>query len=528
MQSGFGLLEIGASTSGNEVNTMLKNVSDILFGALAFYIAGYGIAYGKPRDGGEEHFFMGTGDFFPDGDHADSSNIDSGVLYSRYLFQLSFAATSATIVSGCIAMRMKFEVYCAFAFYAVLVYSFCAHWVWSDNGWLNTLGFHDFAGGSAVHLHGGMNGLIAILFVGSRRGRFDGTRPESDFEESSPTSMFFGLFMLWWGWIGFNCGSTFGITNDKWLVAARAGVNTINASSGGGIMSMIYSKWNTKGRYVRPADVVNGILGALVASSPTCAVIHTYDSLIIGAVGAVLACWTNDTLVKKWMKIDDPVGALGVHAAGGMWGVIAVALFADSDLGGVELTSNGLFRGGGFKLLGIQMIGLLAVSAWSVVTMTPFFYVIGVCVSRNLKNPRIGLRYEGYGDQLDEHLHGCSEDPTPKIVQEVERFIKKEASRRDLMGGMSSLDDDGHDPSPPPLPFLPAPVPAPVVNAALTNGTNFGGKDVNTTSSSNDSSRNVTFDIDIEDSNDNYKEVAATESSTNLVRLVRILHPHSS
>mmetsp|Transcript_29686 Transcript_29686/g.71466 ORF Transcript_29686/g.71466 Transcript_29686/m.71466 type:complete len:275 (-) Transcript_29686:109-933(-) len=204
MQSGFGLLEIGASSVGNEVNTMLKNIADILFGALAFYCVGYGIAYGRPSNS-----FMGLGDFFPDG---DGDAVEAGILYSRYLFQLSFAATSATIVSGCIAMRMRFEVYCIFAFYAVVIYSFVAHWVWAPDGWLAVMGFHDFAGGSAVHLHGAVNGFVAILFVGPRRGRFDGSRPESDFEESSPTSMLLGLFMLWWGWIGFNCGSTFGIT----------------------------------------------------------------------------------------------------------------------------------------------------------------------------------------------------------------------------------------------------------------------------------------------------------------------------
>jgi Amt family ammonium transporter len=418
MQSGFGLLEIGSCSSGNEVNTMLKNVADILFGALAFYFVGYGIAYGQPSTP-----FMGLGDFFPDGQTSENS-IDSGVLYSRYLFQLSFAATSATIVSGCIAMRMKFEVYCGFAFYAVVIYSFVAHWVWADDGWLFTRGYHDFAGGSAVHLHGAVNGLIAILFVGPRRGRFDGTRPESDFEESSPTSMLFGLFMLWWGWIGFNCGSTFGISGDKWMVAARAGVNTINASAGGGVTAMIYSKYHSKGKFIRPPDVVNGILGALVASSPTCAAVHTYDSLIIGVIGALLACWVNDTVTKKWFQLDDPVGALGVHAAGGLWGILAVGLFGDGDLPGVDLIANGLFRGGGFELMWVQLLGTLAIATWSVVTMTPFFYFIGVTLSRDLSNPRIGLRHDF--DQMDPHLHGCTEDPAEKITTEIAKAFERE------------------------------------------------------------------------------------------------------
>ena len=423
---------------------MLKNVTDIIYGALAFYMLGYGIAYGTPSNP-----FMGLGDFFPDGE-VDQTNsaIDSGVLYSRYLFQLSFAATSATIVSGCIAMRMKFEVYSAFAFYAVVIYAFCAHWIWSDDGWLAELGFHDFAGESAVHLHGAMNGLVAILFVGPRVGRFDGTRPESDFEESSPTSMLFGLFMLWWGWIGFNCGSTFGITDDKWLVAARAGVNTINASSGGGIIAMFYSKWITGGKYYRPGDVVNGILAALVASSPTCAVVHTYDSLVIGAVSAVLGNLTNDFVVKRYFRLDDPVGALGVHGMGGLFGVLCVGLFGDKDLPGVDLVENGLFRGGGFRLLGYQVIGAAAVSMWSFVTMPPFFYLVGALVSRNWRTPRKGLRYEYL--QMDPHIHGCSEDPKELIVEEVNKALatRRQNSLPFLPSGRRLVIPGGNDTTP--------------------------------------------------------------------------------
>jgi len=434
MQSGFGLLEIGSSTPGNEVNTMLKNVADILFGALSFYLVGYGIAYGSPSIP-----FMGLGDFLPDGSPDDG--LDSGILYSKYLFQLSFAATSATIVSGCIAMRLKFEVYCAFAFYAVAVYAFVAHWVWADDGWLGTRGFYDFAGGAVVHFHGAMNGLVAILFVGPRRGRFDGTRPGSDFEESSPTSMLFGLFMLWWGWIGFNCGSTFGITDDKWLVAARAGVNTINCSAAGGIVAMIYSK--IRSRKYRPTDIVNGILGSLVASSPTCASVHTHDALIVGAIGSLVALWTNDTLVKKWAKLDDPVGALGVHGAAGIWGTVAVALFADEHLPGVDLVSNGLFRGGGFQLLGIQLFGVFVIGCWSIVTMTPFFYVVGILLSRDCRNPRVGLRYDY--DQMDPAIHGCSEDPTEKIDKEIQKALTERDRTQQMEArsrGFSSSGDD--------------------------------------------------------------------------------------
>ena len=143
------------------------------------------------------------------------------------------------------------------------MYLFVAHWVWAENGWLAVRGVHDFAGGGPVHLLGGFNSFIAILFLGPRKGRFDGTRPESDFAESSPTNQLLGLLILWFAWIGFNCGSSFGITEEKWLVATRTAVNTMNASASGGIIGLIYSQFATKRRFVRPYDIVNRCTGWL-------------------------------------------------------------------------------------------------------------------------------------------------------------------------------------------------------------------------------------------------------------------------
>jgi hypothetical protein len=225
-------------------------------------------------------------------------------------------------------------------------------------------------------------------------------------------------------------------------VAARAGVNTINAFAGGGVAAIMYSKYHSKGKFIRPADVVNGILGALVASSPTCAAVHTYDSLIIGAIGALLACWVNDTVTKKWIQLDDPVGALGVHVGGGLWGIIAVALFGDGSLPGVGLVASGLFRGGGFELMWIQLLGMLAIMTWSVVTMCPFFYMVGVGVglSRDLRDPRSGLRHDV--DQLDPILHGCSEDPTEKITAEISKAIEREHSMARLPAARQLLGEN--------------------------------------------------------------------------------------
>ena len=398
MQSGFGLLEMGSSMPGFEVNIMVKNVMDVVFGALAYWLVGYGLSYGRPSNP-----FCGMGDFCPNDPYTAT---EAGLMYSQYIFQFSFAATATTIVSGAIAMRMKFGVYVIYSSYAVIIYAFVAHWIWAEDGWLNTLGVHDFAGGGPVHLLGGMNGLIAILFIGPRTGYFKRRRNRQDFAPASPASTLFGLFMLWWGWIGFNCGSTFGITGSKWLVATRAAIITINASAAGGATALFYTLRKTKGKQVRVHHIVNGILGALVATSPTCAVVHTWEALIIGSIGAIVSNLGN-TLVKRF-RIDDPVGAVGVHMGGAIWGLLAVGLFADGDMPGVDVM-NGLFRGGGFKLLGLQILAIVSILAWSVVTITPFYYFLGVYLSKGeWRNPRIGLRlseeHEMEGE--DKILHG--------------------------------------------------------------------------------------------------------------------------
>ena len=185
---------------------------------------------------------------------------------------------------------------------------------------------------------------------------------------------------------------------------------------------MVYSRFRSRGKFIHPTIVVNGILGALVTSSPTCASVHTKDPLIIGALGSLFTNFINETVVKEWLLLDDPVGALGVHLGGGLWGCIAVGLFADARLPGLDLDVSGAFRGGGFELMGRQMIGILAISGWSLVTMPPFFYLLGVAFSWDWKDPRKGLRHEYI--QMDRNLHGCTEDPTDKINEEIMKALQ--------------------------------------------------------------------------------------------------------
>ena len=373
----------------------------MVFGAFAYWLVGFGLSYGQPSNP-----FCGMGDFALSGD--PYSSVTSGLAYSQYIFQFSFAATATTIVSGAVSMRMRFFIYCLYSFFAIIIYSFVAHWLWADDGWLLTLGVHDFAGGGPVHLLGGMNALVAIKMVGSRTGYFTSKAHRERFIPASPASTLFGLFMLWWGWIGFNCGSTFGITGNRWIVASRAAIITINCTAGGGIASMIYTQWKTRGKLVRPHHVVNGILGALVASSPVCASVHPYDALIIGAVGSVVANLGN-TAIKR-LKLDDPVGAVGVHAFAAMWGIFAVGLFADGDLPGNE-SMTGLFRGGGFRLLGVQVLEIVVIVAWSLVCAGSFFYTVGVIKSKNWRDPRRGLRVGVQVEMMGEDrvLHGVNQ-----------------------------------------------------------------------------------------------------------------------
>jgi len=438
MQSGFGLLEMGSSVPGSAVNIMLKNVFDVVFGALSYYMLGYGISYGNPSSP-----FMGLGDYLPDSSHpASADSIAQGLLYSTYIFQFSFAATSTTIVSGAIAMRMRFFVYCAFSFYAVIAYSFVAHWAWAKSGWLKAMGYHDFAGSGPVHLFGAMNGLVGILFVGPRTGRFDESRPKSDFYPASPTSQLFGLFMLWWGWIGFNCGSSFGITHQKWLVATRTAITTINSTSGGGIAALIYTQVKTKGKQVLPTDIVNGVLGSLVAITASCASVHPPEALVIGAFGSLIALLANDFIEHK-LKLDDPVGAVGVHGAAAVWGILSVGLFADGDLPAVDV-EDGLFRGGGLRLFGVQVLGIVCTIGWSLCCTAPFFYFVGVLLSKDWFDPRFGLRI-GEEEELhgaDKSLHGCHDDSAKNLVSLLEKSGYFNKANRHVVGNAESGSDD--------------------------------------------------------------------------------------
>ena len=383
MQTGFGMLEMGCCQHGFAINILLKNVVDVVFGAISYFVFGYGISFGEPSTP-----LMGLGMFAPTGGSVDGT--ESGLLFSQYLFQLSFAATATTIVSGCVAMRLKFFVYCLYSFFGVIFYSFVAHWAWAEDGWLSAQGFHDFAGGAVVHLFSATSGLVATMMLGPRHGRFGGSmRPASDFKPSSPTSMLFGLFMLWWGWLGFNCGSTFGVTDDRWITATRTAITTMNSSAAGGCVGLLVSLLQTRGTLVKPEELINGILGALVAITPCCDTIHTHTAFFVGAFGAFFALVCNKLLENN--GVDDPAGAIGVHGASATWGIIALCLFSDATIpagSGV----NGIFFGGGPSMLLVHIMGMIAIMAWAIFTSYVFFYIVGVALSGDPRDYRLGIR----------------------------------------------------------------------------------------------------------------------------------------
>ncbi|KAH6931447.1 hypothetical protein HPB50_024415 [Hyalomma asiaticum] len=327
MQTGFGLLESGCVSQKNEVNILMKNAADVILGGLTYWLFGFGLQYGTGNS--PDNDFSAVGRFM-----VDAEPDDMGLVFSSFIFQLSFSTTATTIVSGAMAERANYNAYCVFSLLNTIVYCIPAGWVWGDHGFLKKMGAIDFAGSGCVHLLGGASALVAAVLLGPRRGRFDDGSEKV--QMSRPTNVLLGTFTLWWGWLVFNCGSSFGVRHDKWKYASRRGerctkTNTITAHAAG---SGFYS---------------------------------AYEGLVVGVTGALFACWVPAALER--LRIDDPVGAVAVHGVGGVWGLLAVGLFADADLL-LRLTSgrSGLFKGGGAYLLGVQALAGLCIFAWSLVT----------------------------------------------------------------------------------------------------------------------------------------------------------------
>ncbi len=363
MQAGFAMVETGFTRAKNAGNIIMKNLMDFCIGTIVFIIIGFGLFLGEDMVGliGKPGF-----DIFTAYESFDWSN---------FVFNLVFCATAATIVSGAMAERTKFLSYCIYsAVISAFIYPVEAHWIWGG-GWLSQIGFHDFAGSCAIHMVGGISALIGAKILGPRIGKFNKDKngkivKVNAFPGHNLTIGALGVFILWLGWYGFNGAAA---TSVEQLGSIF--VTTTIAPAAATVSCMIFT-WI---KYGKP-DVsmcLNASLAGLVAVTAGCDVTDALGSLVIGAVAGVLVVFGVWLLDHK-LHIDDPVGAVAVHCLNGIWGTIAVGLFATTSAPSSELT--GLFYGGGLKLLGLQLLGILSVGAWTAVTITITFFVIKATV----------------------------------------------------------------------------------------------------------------------------------------------------
>ena len=368
MQAGFAMVETGFTRAKNAGNILMKNLMDFCIGTVMFILIGFGLFLGEDALAG----FIGLPNF-------DIFTNYAGFDWSNFVFNLVFCATTATIVSGAMAERTKFLSYCVYsAIISGFIYPIEAHWTWGG-GWLAQMGFHDFAGSNCIHMVGGICALIGAVMVGPRIGKFTKNKAGkitkvNAFPGHNLTLGALGVFILWLGWYGFNGAAA---TTVEQLGAIF--VTTTIAPAVATVVCMIFT-WI---KYGKP-DVsmcLNASLAGLVAITAPCDVADAAGASIIGAVAGLLVVF-GVWLLDNVLHIDDPVGAVGVHMVNGIWGTLAVGLFATDTAPTYSLADAagepmlGLFYGGGFKLLGIQCIGLLATAAWTVVTILITFTVI--------------------------------------------------------------------------------------------------------------------------------------------------------
>jgi Amt family ammonium transporter len=354
MEGGFALLEAGFVRSKNAVSIIAKVMIDILFGGVAFYLVGFGIAYGKSN--GYWAFDFGI----------TKEDLGLGLTISNSLFwfiQMGFAVAAISIVSGGVAERMKMWSYAVFVtIFCAVMYPLAAHWVWNPNGWLAVQGFNDFAGSAAVHAMGGFAALAGAIVLGPRIGKYNEDGSINAIPGHNLTLSAVGAFMLWFGWFGFNPGSTLGAVG-KWELIGSVATNTFLASAAGGISTICYTFLRYK--KVDITMVINGVLAGLVAITAGCNVVSPNSALIIGLVAGTLVDMA--VVIIDNFKIDDPVGAIAVHGINGFFGTIAVGLFSEK---------NGLFVTGESGQLIIQFIGVAVISVFSFVLTFTIFKVL--------------------------------------------------------------------------------------------------------------------------------------------------------
>jgi Amt family ammonium transporter len=375
MQAGFAMVETGLTRAKNAGNIIMKNLMDFSAGAVAYWAIGWALMYGSTAGG-----FLGTDQFFLSG--AESAT------FRDWMFQVVFAATAATIVSGAMAERTQFKGYLIYSvFISGLIYPISGHWVWSGVGWLGNLGFHDFAGSTVVHSVGAWAALVGAMILGARKGKYvkvNGKVKVKAIPGHNLPLAALGVFILWFGWYGFNAGSTLSGTDPD---IAWVATTTTLAASAGAIGAMITS-WIWFGK-PDPSVALNGALAGLVGITAGTWVINPLGSVIVGVIAGVLVVLSVEFL-DKTLHIDDPVGAVSVHGTCGAWGTLAVGIFGD-----LEKIGSGLTRGG---QIGVQLLGIAAVFAWTVVTTLVLFGAL-----KAAKSLRVSEAEELQGLDIGEH-----------------------------------------------------------------------------------------------------------------------------
>jgi Amt family ammonium transporter len=476
MHPGFTMVEAGFTRAKNTGNIAMKNVLTFSLGTIFFTFIGFGIMFAPGFDINSEIVspYFGGIDLFAAGAAANvyGASTYPGIVY--LIFQTVFCATAATIVSGAMAERTKFGTYCIYCILlSAFIYPVSGHWVWCEGGWLQKMGFHDFAGSTVVHMVGGLSALIGAAFLGPRIGKYTKEGKPRAILGSNIALGCLGVLILWFGWFGFNGASTICATGDSVLTSMGSIFVTTNLAASAGAAFTMLITWL---RYGKPdvSMTLNGVLGGLVGITACCDVVSPVGAVVVGLLTSIFLVFAIE-FIDKVLHVDDPVGAIAVHGVCGVVGTLCVGLLADPN---VNDGYKGLFYGGGASLLITQIIGVISVAAWVTVTMVIIFsvlkYTVGLRVSSINEIEGLDISEHGlasaYADfNITDQLHGIAaheegkvpiaqaitvEHPaakavTPKTVdKEHPKFTKVEIICRqnkfdDLKAALSAIDITG-------------------------------------------------------------------------------------
>jgi Amt family ammonium transporter len=384
MQAGFAMCEAGFTRAKNTGNILMKNLMDFCIGTPLYWLFGFGIMFGA----GTAAFGWIDPFILKDYGHI----LPAGVpLWAYAIFQTVFCATSATIVSGAMAERTKFSAYCVYsAAISLLIYPVSGHWIWGG-GWLAELGFHDFAGSTAVHMVGGVCALVGAKMLGPRIGKYDADRKSRAIPGHSLTLAALGVFILWMGWFGFNPGSQLAASGEVNRIAISHVFLTTNLAAAAGGTATMFVTWL---KYGKPSLslTLNGVLAGLVGITAGCDLVDPLGAIVIGLLCGVVLVFAIE-FIDHVLHIDDPVGASSVHGVCGILGTLMTGLFS---------TSNGAFYGHGWGFFGAECFGILVIDLWAAACGFILFYGI-----RKLHGLRVEARVEEEGLDVYEHGESC-------------------------------------------------------------------------------------------------------------------------